>query len=189
MFRNRECLIVSFLKSVSEGVPPSVEIMEPSGIEFQREETEVPDWIKTKTPEQLAIEMLEFTKKEFSEDYLGLYNRLGFHTVYDFFWKSKGIKRHFMPSDIQSKIERVNILFQKEILKEADKRKRERLEKEKEELPSLVSQCIEWARANDLKKLTVADTEAFIVERNLDLLNETKRALYAMANVKLKSRK
>ena len=163
--------------------------MEPSGIEFHREEPEVPDWIKTKTPEQLAAEMLEFTKKEFSEDYLGLYTRLGFHTVYDFFWKSEGIKRYYMPSDIQSKIERANILFQKEILKEADRRKRERLKKEKEELPSLVSQCVDWARANGLKKLTLADTDAFIVERNLDLLYETKRALYAMTNVKLKSKK
>lgn len=184
MFRNGECLIVSFLQSVSEGVPPSVEIMEPSGIEFHRREAEVPDWIKTRTPEELAVEMLEFKKKEFSED-----ENLGFHTISNFFWKNKGIESYLMPSDIRLKVERANILARKGILKEAEIQKRERLEKEKEELPSLVSHCIDWARTNGLKRLTQADIDAYIMGRDLDLLNETKRALYAMANVKLKSRK
>ena len=184
MFRNEECLIVSFLQSVSEGVPPSVEITEPSRIEFHRREAEVPDWIKTRTAEELAVEMLEFKRKEFSED-----EDLGFHRISDFFWKSKGVETYYMPSDIQLKVERANILAQKEILKEAEMQKKERLEKEKEELPSLVSQSIDWARTKGLKRLTVADIDAYIMERNLDLLNETRRALYAMANVELKSRK
>jgi len=184
MFRNEECLIVSFLQSVSEGVPPTEETMETSRIRFSREEAEVPDWIKTRKPEELAVEMLEFKRKEFSED-----EDLGFHTISNFFWKSKGIERYFMPSDIQLKVERANILARKEILKEADIKKRERLKKEKEELPSLVSQCIDWARTNGLKRLTLADIDAYIMERDLDILNETRRALYATANVKLKSMK
>jgi len=184
MFRNEECLIVSFLQSVSEGVPPTEETMETSRIRFSREEAEVPDWIKTRKPEELAVEMLEFKRKEFSED-----EDLGFHTISNFFWKSKGIERYFMPSDIQLKVERANILARKEILKEADIKKRERLKKEKEELPSLVSQCIDWARTNGLKRLTLADIDAYIMERNLDILRETRRALYAMANVQLKSKR
>lgn len=184
MFRSGECVIVSSLQGISAGVPSSVEIMEPSGIEFHRREAEVPDWIKTRPPEELAVEMLEFKKKEFSED-----ENLGFHTISDFFWKSKGIERFLMPSDIQLKIERANILARREILKEVETQKKERLEKEKEELPSLVSQCIDWARTNGLKRLTLGDIDAYIMERNLDILKKTRRALYAMANVKLKSKK
>jgi len=187
MFRNGECLIVSFLqslKSVSEGAPPPVEITEPRGIEFHRKEAEVPDWIKTRTPEELAVEMLEFKKKEFSED-----EDLGFHTISNYFWKSKGIEIFLMPSDIQFKVERANILAQREIRKETEIQKREQMEKEKEELPSLVSQCVDWARTNGLKRLTMADVDAYIIERDLDILKETRRALYAMANVKLKSKK
>ena len=183
MFRNEECLFVSYLQNVSEGIP-SEEIIERSRIEFHREEAEVPDWIKTRTPEELAVEMLEFNKKEFSED-----EHFGFHTISNFFWKSKGIERFLMPSDIQLKIERANILARREILKEAETQKRERLEKEKEELPSLVSHCVDWARTNGLKRLTLGDIDAYIMERNLDILKETRRALYATANVKLKSKR
>jgi len=183
MFKNGECLIVSFLQIASEGVPSPEEIMT-SGIEIHREEAEVPDWIKTRTAEELAVEILEFKKKEFSED-----ENLGFHTISNFFWKSKGIERYLMPSDIELKVERANILARREILKETETQKRERLGKEKEELPSLVSHCIDWARTNGLKRLTLADIDAYIMERNLDILKETRRALYAMANVQLKSKR
>jgi len=40
-----------------------------------------------------------------------------------------------------------------------------------------------------LWRLTLADVDAYIVERNIDILKETRRAIYATANVKLKSRK
>lgn len=183
MFKNGECLIVSFLQIASEGVPSPEGIMT-SGIEIRREEAEVPDWIKTRTAEELAVEILEFKKKEFSED-----ENLGFHTISNFFWKSKGIERYLMPSDIELKVERANILARREILKETETQKRERLGKEKEELPSLVSHCIDWARTNGLKRLTLADIDAYIMERNLDILRETRRALYAMANVQLKSKR
>jgi len=184
MWRDEACLIVSFLQIASEGVPSPEQIMETSRIEIHREEAEVPDWIKTRTAEELAVEILEFQKKEFSED-----ENLGFHTISNFFWKSKGIERYLMPSDIELKVERANILARREILKETETQKRERLGKEKEELPSLTSHCIDWARTNGLKRLTLADIDAYIMERNLDILRETRRALYAMANVQLKSKR
>jgi len=48
---------------------------------------------------------------------------------------------------------------------------------------------VDWARINNLKRLTLADVDTFIMEKEFDLLTETKRAIYAMANVKLKSGK
>lgn len=72
--------------------------------------------------------------------------------------------------------------------KEEDQKK-ERLSREKEKLPSLVSKCVDWARNNNLKQLTPADVDAFTMEEEVELLEETKRAMHAIANVKLKSGK
>jgi len=191
MFRNEECLVVSFLQRVSEGVPalqesvPSSEaVMEGGGAIFRREVAEAPEWISKQTPEELAVEILEFKKKEFPED-----EEVSFHTVLNFFWTSKGVDRFLLPSEAQIKIERANFLAQRETMKEAEARKKKRLQEEKEELPSLVSQCVDWARLNGLNRITVADADTYIMEKNIDILYETKRALYAMANVKLKSKK
>ena len=184
MFKNGKCLIVSFLQIVSEGVLSPEEIGETRRIEILREEAEVPDWIKTRTAEELAAEILEFKKKEFPED-----EYLDSHTICNLFWENKGIEHYQMPSEIRLKINRANILARTQIRKEEEKRRKEQIQKEKEELPSLVSHCVDWARTNGLKRLTLADIDAYIMERNLEILKETRRALYAMANVQLKSRK
>jgi len=184
MFKNGKCLIVSFLQIVSKGVLSPEEIGETRRIEILREEAEVPDWIKTRTAEELAAEILEFKKKEFPED-----EYLGSHIICNLFWENKGIEHYQMPSEIRLKINRANILAHTQIRKEEEKRRKEQIQKEREELPSLVSHCVDWARTNGLKRLTLADIDAYIMERNLEILKETRRALYAMANVQLKSRK
>jgi hypothetical protein len=184
MFRNGECLIVSFLQITSEGASSQEEMVVPPPIEIRRELAEVPDWVKATTAEELAAEMLEFRRKEFSED-----EDLGFHTVSSFFWKSKGIEGYLMPPDIRLIMERAEILARKEIQKQEKMQRSVQLKKEEEELPSLVSHCIDWARTRGLKRLTLADVDAYILERDLDILKETRRALYTMANVELKSKR
>jgi len=185
MWSNEKCLIVSFLQIASEGILPTEEVVETSRFEIQREEVEVPDWLETRTAEELAVEILEFKKKEFPEDeYSGL------HTISSLFWQNKGIVHTYnMPSEIQLKMNRADILARTQVRREEEDQRRNQMEKEKEELPSLVSHCIDWARTHGLKRLTVADVDAYILERNLDILKETRRALYAMANVQLKSKK
>jgi hypothetical protein len=147
---------------------------------LHRIETEVPKWLKTSTPEELAEEMVEFAKKEFPEE-----ATFGYRSAFRHFWESKGVHEFLMSSDAQMKIERANYLAERQIAKE----KKNRLAEEKEELHSLVSQCVDWARIHSLKRLTLADVDTFVMEKELDILNETKRATYAMANVKLKSGK
>ena len=188
MFKNEVCLIVSFLEHVSEEIPEE-EISEEEGIERSgliphREEAEVPDWIKKRTPEELAIDILEFKKKEFPED-----EEVHFHTLSNFFWKSKGIESYLMPSEAQLKMDRAEFLAEREITRKEEAQKKKRLMEEKEEIPSLVSQVIDWARINGLKRLTLSDVDTYILEKDLDILYETKRALYAMANLKLKTGK
>ena len=187
MFKNEGCLIASFLANATEEIPEEaleVEGIERSGLILHREEAEVPDWIKKKTPEELAVEILEFKKKEFPED-----EEVGFHTVSDFFWKSKGIQSYLMPSEAQLKMDRAGFLAEREITRKEEAQKKKRLMEEKEEIPSLVSQVVDWARINGLKRLTLSDVDTYILEKDLDILYETQRALYAMANFKLKSKK
>jgi len=188
MWKNEECLIASFLQRISEaqekGLPSTEEITGTGGMILHREETEVPKWLKTSTPEELAVEMLEFKEKEFPNE-----EKVSFHTLSRFFWENKGVERFFLPSEAQLKIERANYLAERQIAKEEDAEKKKRLAREKEELPSLVSQCLDWARMNNLRRLTLADVDTFVMEKELVLLNETKRSMYAIANVKLKSGK
>jgi len=191
MWRNEECVLVSFLQHMSEGVelpeegiPSSEEGMARSGTILNGEEKEAPKWLKTSTPEEIAVEILDFKKQEFPEE-----DYFGFHSISHYYWSSKGIEKFCMPPEIQIKMEKAEMLADREIRKDEENQRKERLEKEKEELPSLVSQCVDFARMNGLKRLTLSDVDSFIMDKDLDLMHETKRAVYAKANVILKSRK
>jgi len=65
----------------------------------------------------------------------------------------------------------------------------ERLKTERDGLSSLVDQCLDWARANGLTRLTKADCDTFLLEFELDILKETKNSLYSISNTRLKSKK
>lgn len=172
MFKDEECLIASFLATVREGAPtPEDETssIERSGLVLRREEEEVPDWIKNRTPEELAVEILEFVKERKKEG-------LDYYSASRQFWECKGVHEFLMPVEAQTKIQRAEYLTQKQTLQE-----------EKEELPSLVNKCVDWARTHNMRKVAVADVDAFLFDEDLHLLRETKRALYSKANVKLKS--
>jgi len=191
MWKDEECLLVTFLQRVQEGVPiseehipMSEEIIGKSGMILHREEVEAPKWLKTSTPETLAKEMLEFKDKEFPDE-----EKVNFYTISRLFWDNKGVERFILPSEARLKIERANNLAERQIAKEEDAKKKKRLTEEKEELPSIVSQCVDWARINGLKRVTLSDVDTFIMEKELDVLYETKRAMYAMANMKLKTGK
>jgi len=184
MYRDEECLIVSFLQSTSEGISPSVEITEPSGIEIHRPEAEVPDEIKSATPEELAAELISFVKKELSGE-----ERMWVRKVSRLFWGGKGVERWLMPPDVRLRMEKAEMLAQKELDTEQKVKEREQLEKEKAGLPSLVNLCVDWAIERGLKRVTQADVQAFLMEKNVEVLRQTERSLYALANVKLRSKR
>jgi hypothetical protein len=89
---------------------------------------------------------------------------------------------------VRLKVEKAEMLARRIIEQEEEDSEREQQEKEKGELPSLVNMAIDWAREHGLKKLTFGDVEAFLAEKNIDPLRQTKRQIYSMANVHLKSR-
>jgi len=168
IFRNEECLVVSFLQGVSA--------------EETEEEIIVPKWILKKTPEELSEEILEFRQKELPEE-------RSFYTVSESFWESKGVERSSMPLEVRMKIDRVDSIAEERINEEKEAKIKQQWEKEKEELPSLVNKCVDWARSSDVNRLTLADVDTYIIINALDVLDVTRRALYAMVNVKLRSKK
>ncbi len=70
-----------------------------------------------------------------------------------------------------------------------DEKHLRRREAEKEELPSLIDSCIDWARSNGFTRLTKSDCETFLIDHDLDVLKETKARLYSITNTRLKSKK
>ncbi|MCQ5373719.1 MAG: hypothetical protein NO515_01650 [Candidatus Methanomethylicia archaeon] len=120
----------------------------------------------------------------FSED-----EGYSYHTAFRYFWESKGVQDFLLPSEARLKIQRVEFLAERELIKESESERKRKLQEQKDELPSLVSQCVDWARANGLKRITLADLDTFLLEKDIDLLHEIKRTLYSMVNLKLKTKR
>lgn len=186
MWYNDVCLIVSFLQDLTQ--PPDREPLseEPLVISrFERPEPFIPDEIKKATAESLATEFITFLETEFPDSELRLYGG-----NFQLFLKTKNLtERWNLPAEIQLKIEKAQALARIEVRRRTEEEKRIRLELEKEEVQSLVDRCCDWAISKGLKRVTVADVEAFMLENEYDLLRETSRSIYALSNVKLKSKK
>lgn len=245
-------MVVNFLQKIHTAIP-SEEDVESGQIEFYPEISprDVPDYIKTISPEDLASEYVTFIQTEFPDPEIR-----PSHSMFDLFLRSKGVDERFgLPLEIEVKISKARALYSMEREKEREQEGQMRLEQERAELPSyvdrfsdwlserglvkprlvdvnrftteyeldllanthrdileqmqarledeykkrlqsereglssLVDQCMDWARANGLTRLTKADCESFLIEYDLDILKETKDRLYAIANTRLKSKK
>ena len=129
-----------------------------------------------KPPNELAKEIVEFAYKEFSD------SLTSFYKVADAFWESKGL--NFIGADAKNRIkmERVNQIAEKEVMNAL-------VNKEKEQLPQIIEDCISWAKENRFNKLTRANMQAFLLEKRLDITYFTQDALYVRVNFELKKKK
>jgi hypothetical protein len=190
MWKNEECLIVAFLQGVQESASKSEDVALPDetiemrGQTFSRETAPVPKWLKTATPEGLAKEILEFKDDEFPKD-----ETIHFGMLSQLFWSKKGVERFLLPLDVRLKIEQANIKAERQFEKEENDKKKAKLADEKEELPSIMCQCVDWAIINGLKRVTLSEIDTFLMEKDIDILYETRRMLYSTANLKLKTGK
>jgi len=183
MWRDERCLIIAFME-IFVRAPEEENIAISTGYEYEEiDKVEVPEEIKSATPEELAVNLISFVKEEFPDN-----KRIWIPNIASLFWSSKNVERWNLPSDIKLKIEKAERLAQRQLENEREIKEKERLETEKIELPSLVGSCVDWAREHGLKRVTKADVEAFLLEKNIEILSQTKRALYAMVNVQLKAK-
>ncbi len=134
---------------------------------------EIPDEVKKKPEEELADELVEFVRREFPDE-LGPTALRGTHL----FWESKGVSRFPPPRDlkIQLKLEKVESLARRKIDRETQTR-------EKELIPKLVEECSKWARENDLEKITKANVDYFLSEREQTLSKISRDAIYNKVNL------
>jgi hypothetical protein len=184
-WKDDTCLIFSYLEAALS--PSEHEFIETeadeSYLRLEEKAREVPVQIKSATPEELAAELVSFAKREFTHE-----ERIWISRAAEFFWEEKGITTKWnIPSDIRLKLEKAETLAQQQIHSEREAELKAQLEKEKAELPHLISQCVVWARKQGLSRLTQADVDAFLLEQEKEILPQTKRAIYATANVQLKS--
>jgi hypothetical protein len=189
-WKENRCLVFSFLASSVQATEQQLarnQSIEESHVEIDQTEEKVQkaiEVLRSSTPEELVAQLVSFVKKE-SE---GEDNIWVSHFV-DAFWAERGIEKWDMPSDLKFKVEKVELLAQQEIDGYEEMEMEKKRQREKIEFPALVSQCVNWAREHGLKRLTQADIEAFLLEKELDISVTTERSLYATANVQLKSTK
>ena len=131
------------------------------------------------TAEDLANAMVKFMESNNPENP----NR-NFYDVSQLFWENKsGYNRDYSIED-KVKIQKAEDLVCEELTTKRQEKEKQRLESEKAKLPSLVTQCVEWARAKGAKKIIWCDIEAFLREKDLQLLSITQRDLYRMVKSK-----
>ena len=175
MWKDEKCVFVSFFENL--------ELSRGAHEIYDSEEMPIPEELITTTPEEIATELIHYIKKEYEDE-----DTIWMHRVMPEFLLSKNIDVRMLPNEIQLKLEKVEKIVEKQIRDEQQTKMKEELEQQKNQLPSLISQCIDWAKEQGLSRITKSDVEAFLIDRNIELLPQIQRSLYSMANVKMKSK-
>ena len=135
--------------------------------------------LKFSTPEELAAEILSFSKKEFPDQ--DDERPIPFHVIVGYFWRSKSVNLWNLPADLKFRIKKAERLVQTQL-------EQQREIKRNEKMLSLVNPCIEWAKERGLTKVTEDQVITFLLEHEVDLSPRTKkRALQAVVNSKIKN--
>ena len=134
----------------------------------------LPKEVKSKSPEDLAQEMIEFGKKE-----LGDLNLRSFYQASRLFWQKIGVPDF---GDTEAEV------LKEKVRKIAETRLTEELQKsERELIPKLVEECVTWADGYGFAKLTKQNLKAFLAEKNQSLTRNSEDILLVQVNAKLKS--
>lgn len=145
-------------------------------------EPEIPSEIRLATEEELADQLINFAKEEFPD------KEAWFGGEFRLFWAQKNLNSFNAPPEIQLKMKKAERLAENRLMAERQEIEREQLAREKDGLPSLISRCVDWAKENGLKSVRQSDIEAFLLEKEIEIMQPTKRSLYAMTNVALKAK-
>lgn len=137
---------------------------------------EIPAILKNQSEEELAKELLEFIEKESPNA-----SRYEVYTLSRLFWSNKGLFAHGASPQADAMRRRIDMKAEKMFEQKQSK-------EEKERMPKLVEQCLEWARKNGLMKLTQGEVGAFVSESDISLSRDGQRLLWQKVNIELKTR-
>lgn len=127
--------------------------------------------ILEKPDEELVNEALEFAKKQFGET-------PPTYRVTDLFWESKGLRRYMADPNVRVKMAKVESMVRQKL-------EEGQVKHEKEVLPTLVDECLEWARKNGLRKVTKSNCDYFLTEKSVQLSKTSRDAIYNQVNFRL----
>lgn len=179
VFWLEKCLFVLFFQNCI--AKPNVEVYE--GAEEEEEEIVIPDEVKNFSAEQLAELAFSYAQKEVQEE-----EQIWLDSdFFDEFWNSIGLEdKYDLSNNIRAKIDTAEKITRKKWKTKIADSGREKFQKEKESLPQLIQDCTKWAKQNGLKRVTQSDISTFLLEKNIDILKETKTMLYSKTNALLK---
>lgn len=178
MWKDEKCLVISFMEHLIAHQEEKFQGHEPLGRIIGRiREPEIPDEIRSATSEELAAELVSLAKKEFPDE-----ERIKISQIIDLFLETKKVNSWDLPAEIELKIEKAEKLAQRAL-------DNEKINKEKNMLPSLIDLCVDWAKDRGLGRVTKTDIEVFLISQNTKILPQTQRELYLQVNVKLKSKR
>jgi len=134
---------------------------------------EIPDDVKRKSDRELADELVGFVQKEFPDEL----DRMSV-VAKRLFWESKGLPSYLDIEDdkITLKVKKAESLAQLKLKAEVQK-------KEKQLVPKLVEECVNWARENGLKKVNKTNVDSFLVEKELTLSKLSRDVIYSRVNL------
>ena len=179
VFWQEKCLFVLFFQNCI--AKPNVEVY--AGAEEDEDEIVIPDEVKNFSAEQLAELAFSYAQKEVQEEE----QKWLFSDFFDEFWNSIGLEdKYDLSNDIRAKIDKAEKITEKKWEKKIADSGRAKFQKEKESLPQLIQDCTKWAKQNGLKRVTQSDISTFLLEKNIDILRETKTMLYSKTNALLK---
>jgi len=95
------------------------------------------------------------------------------------FWREKGLERYGVNPKIMAKMEKAQLIVEKQLT-------RELLEKEKKMLPKLVAECVECVRSEGLKRVYKYNIVYFLQEKGIELSLQSRDILFNKVNFELK---
>ncbi len=141
--------------------------------------------IKSATPEELAYQIILFSKKEFPDEHDSMSLIKNTSRI---FWDSKGVDKDTAPVEIQAKIDKAEKIAEQKMGIEREDRHGTEMGKDRQELPSLIYSCVDWAKDKGLKTLLQTDVDKFLKEKSIAIQDETKMVLWTKARAELKSK-
>lgn len=166
------CMLLSYMITQVEKVEK--EFIE---AEMETREPEIPQALEKKSAEELASELLEYIKKEFPDAKEGI----GLHEAIEMFWKEKGWDEFEYNPKISIKMEKAESMAERRLT-------REQFEKEKEILPKLVNELVEWAMNEGLKRVYKYNVVSFLQEKEVELTQQSTDVLFNKVNIELKKK-
>jgi hypothetical protein len=130
----------------------------------------IPEGIKSAKPEDLALAWFRFAIGKNPNDV----GEWAIERTHSNFWANMNIGQQQLPEEIRQKIKETEALAKRLMQNELATR----LDKEKEVVEALVSDCISWARIQGLSAVTQDNIHDFLKDKGVMLLPESKRELW-----------